>query len=246
MARYDSIGIGYGKIRQPDARLAAAIARALGDAAQVLNIGAGAGSYEPRDREVTAVEPSAVMLSQHPGAWRVQARAGRLPFADKTFDAAMATMTVHHWPDLEAGLREMQRVSRRQVVFAWDPEHASDLWLQTEYLPGSATFERSRHPPLARVAALMQAHPIVPFEIPHDFTDGLQHAFWRRPQAYLNPQVRAASSMFPLLPTEVVDAAVAQLAADISSGVWAQRHADLLSCDSMDYGFRILIAGDRA
>ncbi len=132
---YDRIGIGYGAVRRADPRLAVLIAEALGDARRVANIGAGTGSYEPAGPGVVAVDPSMVMLRQHPGSRRVHAVAESLPFADAGFDAAMAVMTVHHWSDLARGIREMRRVARRQVVFTWDPDHDQELWLVSEYLP---------------------------------------------------------------------------------------------------------------
>ena len=165
-ADFDRIGVGYSGIRRPDPRLAAAIADALGHGSLILNVGAGAGSYEPGDRQVVSAEPSSTMLSQHAGRRRVQAVAGELPFATACFDAAMATLTVHHWPDLGQGLAEMRRVSARQVVFTWDPDHDEQFWLHSEYLPELATFERSRFPSLATIVDLLGARQVVPFPTP--------------------------------------------------------------------------------
>jgi ubiquinone/menaquinone biosynthesis C-methylase UbiE len=134
-ATYDQIGQGYDQVRRPDPRLAALIGAALGDARTVVNVGAGAGSYEPATGRVAAVEPAAVMLAQHRGRARVQATAEALPFPGGAFDAAMAIMTIHHWADLRAGLAELRRVARRQVIFTWDKEHARELWVVSEYVP---------------------------------------------------------------------------------------------------------------
>lgn len=180
-AKYDRIGVGYREIRRPDPRLASLIAGALGDARTVVNVGAGAGSYEPEDREVTAVDPSQVMLDQHPGTRKIKAGAEELPFEDGQFDAAMAVMTVHHWPDPARGLAELRRVSRRQAVFTWDPEHSTELWFFEEYLPEIGERERSTFVPLSVVTGALDAHTVVPFPVPHDFTDGFRAAFWRRP-----------------------------------------------------------------
>jgi SAM-dependent methyltransferase len=242
-AAYDRIGAGYSRVRRPDQRLAILITEGLGDARTVVNIGAGAGSYEPAGRQVVAVEPSAVMLGQHPGASRIQASAESLPFADRSVDAAMAIMTVHHWADLAAGLREMRRVARRQVVFTWDPDHDRELWVISEYLPEIRRIEHARFPSLAEMARLLGAHTIRPFEIPFDFADGYQPAFWRRPEAYLDPRVRAASTTFAQLPGSIVEPAMERLRADIGSGAWADRHHDLLGADRIDYGYRLLVAG---
>lgn len=240
---YDRIGIGYADIRIPDPRLAALIDNALGDARTVVNVGAGAGSYEPSGRTVVAVEPSAVMLAQHPGRIRVQAGAERLPFPDQSFDAAMAIMTTHHWRDLRAGLREMQRVARRQVIFTWDPQWPTKLWIVEEYLPEIGELECSRFAPLPDFQGALNVHTMTPFPIPWDFTDGYQPAFWRRPEAYLDPAIRAASSTFATLPDSVVEPAIARLSEDLRNGTWQQRHQDLAGRHAIDYGYRLLIAG---
>ncbi|MCP9976236.1 class I SAM-dependent methyltransferase [Streptomyces somaliensis] len=223
--------------------MAALIHRELAGARTVLDVGAGTGSYEPDDAEVTAVDPSRVMLDQHPGRRRVLAAAENLPFGDGAFDAAMAVMTVHHWPDPERGLDELRRVSRRQVVFTWDPHHRPELWLFEEYLPEIRRLEHARFTPLSTVVRALEAHTVLPFPVPHDFTDGFQIAYWRRPEHYLDPVIRRASSTFAQLPASVVEPAIERLRADLSSGAWQRRHADLLTLDSVDYGYRLLVAG---
>ncbi|WP_327287145.1 class I SAM-dependent methyltransferase [Streptomyces sp. NBC_01198] len=242
-AVYDRIGTGYRDIRRPDPRLHALITRALDGARSVVNVGAGAGSYEPVGAAVTAVDPSRVMLDQHPGAAKVKASADALPFPDGSFDAAMAVMTVHHWPDLRRGLGELRRVARRQVVFTWDPVFRPELWLIEEYLPEIREMEHARFTPLDVVAEALGAHTVLPFPIPHDFTDGFQIAYWRRPEAYLDPAVRLASSTFAQLPPAVVEAAAERLRGDLASGAWHRRHADLLGRSAVDYGYRLLVAG---
>ncbi|MGE9696013.1 class I SAM-dependent methyltransferase [Streptomyces sp. CH6] len=241
---YDRIGVGYRRVRQPDPRLAALIREGLGGARTVVNVGAGTGSYEPADAEVVAVDPSRVMLDQHPGARKVRASASALPFADGAFDAAMAVLTVHHWPDPLRGLAELRRVARRRLLFTWDPDHRPELWVVGEYVPEIRAMERARFAPLSEMAEAMGAHTVVPFPIPHDFTDGFQTAYWRRPEMFLDPAVRAASSTFAQLPGSVVGPAVARLRADLESGEWHRRHAELLTRDAVDYGYRLLIAGE--
>jgi SAM-dependent methyltransferase len=240
---YDQIGLGYSQVRRPDPRLARVISDALGDARTVLDVGAGAGSYEPSDRHVVAVDPSSVMLGQHRGRRRVRAVAESLPFADGSFDAAMAVLTVHHWSDPVVGLREIRRVARRQVVFTWDPAYERELWVVSEYVPEVGVMERGRFLPVAEVAERLGADRVARFEIPFDFRDGYQAAFWRRPEAYLDPQIRAASSTFAVLPRTIVEPAMARLRADLESGVWADRHRDLLDAEAMDYGHRLIVAG---
>lgn len=240
-ALYDGIGVGYTKVRGEDPRIAAAIHAALGDARTVLNVGAGSGSYEPGDRDVVAVEPSDVMIAQRPpGAARVvQATAEALPFADGAFDATMATLSDHHWPDRAAGLREMRRVARRRaVVFQVDLEELLKSWLTRDYL---TTF-RPQSMPMAEIAAHLGAQRIEPVPIPHDCRDGFLNAYWRRPHAYLDPELRAGISVFRLLPEEDVAAAVEALRADLESGEWERRNAAILDRDELDLGYRLLVA----
>jgi SAM-dependent methyltransferase len=242
-AAYDRLGVGYQYVRRPDPRLGKMIGEALGDAETILNVGAGTGSYEPADRQVVAIEPSAVMLAQHAGSRRVRGEAERLPFSDLSFDAAMAILTVHHWRDLLRGLREVKRVARRQVIFTWDPDHDRRLWIATEYVPAIIAMEAARFATVPRIVEALDAHTVHRFEIPHDFTDGFQAAFWRKPEAYLDPRIRAASSTFASLPSELVEPGIAQLRRDLESGMWASEHNDLLGLDSVDYGYRLVVAG---
>jgi SAM-dependent methyltransferase len=240
---YDRIGIGYAAVRRPDPRLAARISAAIGDAKTVVNVGAGTGSYEPRDRSVVAVEPSSVMLAQHHGMRRVQATAEHLPFDDATFDVAMAVLTVHHWEDLDRGLAELRRVSRRQVIFTWDPDHRPQLWVVADYVPAIAAMEGARFATVPHIVAALGAHTVSTFEIPHDFTDGFQGAFWRRPEMYLDPGIRAASSTFASLSREEVEPGIERLRRDLDSGHWHRTYGDLLLKESVDYGHRLIVAG---
>jgi SAM-dependent methyltransferase len=240
---YDRIGVGYATIRLPDRRLAARIHQAVGDAETVLNVGAGTGSYEPPGRAVVAVEPSSVMLAQHRGARRVQGVAEHLPFDDAAFDVAMAVMTVHHWDDLDRGLAELRRVSRRQVVFTWDPEHRPQLWIVADYVPAIGAMEGARFASIPRIVSALGAQSVSTFEIPHDFTDGFQAAFWRRPEMYLDPAIRSASSTFASLPDEAVEPGIERLRRDLESGHWKRTYGDLLSKEQVDYGYRLIVAG---
>jgi SAM-dependent methyltransferase len=240
---YDRIGVGYATTRLPDPRLAALIHRAIGDAETVVNVGAGAGSYEPQGRTVVAVEPSSVMLAQHRGPRRVQAVAEHLPFDDAAFDVAMAVMTVHHWNDLDRGLAELRRVSRRQVVFTWDPEHRPRLWIVADYVPAIGAMEGARFASVPHIVSELGAHTVSTFEIPHDFTDGFQAAFWRRPEMYLDPAVRSASSTFASLPPDAVEPGIERLRVDLASGHWNRTYGDLLSKERIDYGYRLIVSG---
>jgi SAM-dependent methyltransferase len=247
-ARYDAIGRTYTATRGTDRRIAERIWAALGDARTVVNVGAGTGSYEPPDRAVTAVEPSAVMIAQRPpgAAPAVQASAEALPFADASFDAAMAVLTLHHWNDWRAGCAELRRVARdRVVVFSWDPTYAGRMWLGPEYFPDNIDEDVAIFPSLADQAAALGAKvEVVP--IPWDCRDGFFGAFWRRPEAYLDPAVRAGISTLAKRSEAELAEGLARLRADLATGAWARRHADLLERDELDLGYRLLVgAGGR-
>ncbi len=240
---YDTIGATYSVTRRTERRIAAQVWAALGDARTVLNVGAGTGSYEPSDREVTAVEPSAVMRAQRPaGAARcVAATAESLPFEDQSFDAAMAFATVHHWQDPIAGLLEMRRVARRVVVFTCDNTDRSwrrRFWLTRDYLPEVVASRVGLATELARaIGARME-----PVLIPWDCADGFFEAYWRRPEALLDPAVRSAQSMWELLPPGVEERIVERLRAGLASGAWDAEHGHLRTRDSFDGALRLVIS----
>jgi SAM-dependent methyltransferase len=245
---YDRIGVGYAGKRRPDRRWASHIERALGDATSVLNVGAGAGSYEPSDRAVVALEPSREMLSQRPiGASPVvRGVAGALPFRDSTFEAAMAILTVHHWPDIAGGIAEMRRVASRQVIVSWDVDaFAERFWFTRDYLR-SAGPEEHRLADAAILASQLEQAVLRPLPVPHDCTDGFFAAYWRRPEAYLDPAVRASISGLALLDADVLDPALARLESDLRTGKWERRYAHLLTLDEIDVGYRLVIGGHAA
>jgi SAM-dependent methyltransferase len=242
---YDRIGSGYTGTRRPDPRIAAAIGAALGDARTLVNVGAGAGAYEPRDRRVVAVEPSRAMIGQRPaGAVPcIQAIAERLPFRDGAVDASLAALTIHHWTDQSAGLAELRRVAhRRVVVFTWDPGSRDEFWLTTEYFPEILDLDRPRFASMAVLEERLGAIRTVPVPIPHDCQDGFLGAFWRRPEAYLDPAVRSAISGFSLLDPEHVRRGIARLTKDLRSGRWEARHGALRERESLDLGYRLVVA----
>ncbi|MFR9757048.1 MerR family transcriptional regulator [Streptomyces sp. TR06-5] len=242
---YETIGSAYPATRRTEPRIAARIWEALGDARTVLNVGAGTGSYEPPDRDVTAVEPSKVMRAQRPAgaAPCVAASAESLPFEDRSFDAAMAVSTVHHWPDPVAGLREMRRVARRVVVFTYDASSTGWLerfWLTRDYLPEFADLLVD-WPSLADLTHAIggRAEPVL---IPWDCADGFFEAHWRRPEAYLDDRVRRAVSVWTRVGREAERRAVRELRGDLSSGRWAERNRDLVALDAAELGLRLLVA----
>lgn len=239
-ARYDTIGINYAELRKPDARIAAAIDLALGSARTVLNVGAGTGSYEPTDRHVTAVEPSIEMIRKRKptAAPAVQASADNLPFDDKSFDAAMAILTIHHWPDKAAGLREIRRVTRGPIVLlTFDP--AQRPWL-TDYLPELVALDERQMPTMSEYAGWLGSAKVAPVLVPHDCSDGFLYAYWRRPEAYLDARIRSGSSSFWSLTG--LDCGLAQLSSDLATGEWDRKYGDLRDQSEYDAGYRLVLA----
>lgn len=238
--KYDTIGINYAALRLPDPRIARIIHDALEPAQSVLNVGAGTGSYEPDDRRVTAVEPSVEMIRKRGplAAKAIQACAEHLPFADNTFDAAMAILTIHHRTDRQAGLHEMCRVTRGPVVIlTFDPAHRP--WL-TDYFPELANLDEAQMPALADYKRWLGPVRVTPVLVPHDCSDGFLYAYWRRPEAYLDAVIRSGSSSFWAFGDP--EAGLGKLRRDLDSGEWARRHDALLTQDAYDAGYRLVVA----
>jgi SAM-dependent methyltransferase len=243
MALYDRIGRNYAAFRRPDRRIASGIDAALGDAIGVVNVGAGAGSYEPRGRTVLAVEPSDVMIRQRPegAAPCLRGSAEALPLGTAAVDAAMAVLSMHHWTDLERGLGELARVARQRVVLlTWVPD-AAPFWLTADYFPEIAAHDRTIFPGTKALRAMLERLigpvQLSPVPIPHDCTDGVLGAYWRRPEAYLSAERRSVMSSFTRIDAE---AGLARLRADLSSGRWAARNGHLLALETLDIGYRLV------
>lgn len=240
---YDDLGDAYATVRREDPRLAAFIHAGLGDAQTVLNVGAGTGNYEPRDRYVVAVEPSAVMRAQRPpgAAPAIRAYADALPFDDGAFDAVLAIFSDHHWPDRGAGLAELRRVAaRRVVVLTFEPAMLAASWL-CDYLPGL----RALLPAWGTAevaAALGGASRVEPVPLPYDCADEFIHTFWRRPEALLAPEAADGISLFRRLPPDELAAGLGRLREDVERGAWAAANADLLDAEHHDVGVRLVVA----
>jgi hypothetical protein len=241
---YGPLGSGYSRMRRADPRIAAVVHRALGASTTVVNVGAGTGAYEPVDRRVTAVEPSASMRAQRPGSSApvVAAVAEALPFADDRFDGAMAMVTVHQWRDLGAGLGEMRRVARGPVVvLAFDPEAISGFWLD-DYVPEVTAACRRRDPPIARVRDLLGSARVMPVPIPLDCTDGFIEAYYGRPERLLDPAVRAAQSTWQFVDPVSAESGLARLRTDLATGAWDRRHGALRRSPAYAGSLRLVVS----
>jgi SAM-dependent methyltransferase len=239
---YDAIGRSYSTRRQPDPRLGAQVDALIGRDSTVLNVGAGTGSYEPIRRGVIAVEPSIVMLNQRPpsAAPAVRAVAEALPFQDQAFDVALAILTVHHWNDQRRGLEECARVAQdRVVILTWDPD-AEGFWLVRDYFPEILAIDRRIFPSMELLSAVLGPIDVQPLPIPDDCVDGFLGAYWQRPEAYLDEEVRAGISTFSQLTN--IDQQLERLEHDLTSGNWKRRNAELRDLTDLDVGYRLVMA----
>jgi SAM-dependent methyltransferase len=243
---YDDHGHGYGAHRRPDPRIASRIHAALGDARTVANIGAGPGSYEPGDRYVLAFEPSQVMRAQRsPGmAPAISARAESLPLDDKSVDAAMAILTVHHWTDQLAGLKQLRRIARGPVaVLTIDVTALPRYWLLADYVPEVIEIDTHCFPAVeAVVETLGGAVSVERVPIPSDCCDGFVEAYWSRPEALLDDEIRAAQATWRSLPPGVESRAISRLAEDLAYGRWDERYGHLRRQASYDAGLVLIVS----
>jgi len=244
--KYDTIGQTYTATRRADPRIAAQIRTALGAVSSVLNVGAGAGSYEPGDCAVVAVEPSRTMMRQRAprAAPVVQATGEALPFPDRSFDVALASLTIHHWEDAERGLREMHRVAARQVVFYFELADMERFWLFTDYFPEVTALLAGRPAcGTARLSHVLDVQRVEVVPVPADCVDGFGAAYFRRPERYLEDGVQQGISDLAQLDPAVRAARTEQLRADLASGAWDAKHGALRQLDEKDFGYRLLVAG---
>lgn len=246
---YDRIGGGYTRGRREEPRIAATLHWALRDAESVLNVGAGTGSYEPLDRAVVAVEPSAVMVAQRPAgaAPALRATAEALPFADGSFGAAMAVLSIHHWADKPRGLAEMRRVARGPVVlFGGSDRSLNTTWWLHDYFPAARRLVEGRTYPPERIAEVLGGVTVIPVPIPADCADGFEAAYWRRPHAILDPAIWRATSALSLISDGERASGMARLSSDLDNGDWERRYGHLLALDELDLGYRVIVADGAA
>ncbi|TCR91950.1 methyltransferase domain-containing protein [Rhizobium sp. BK376] len=243
-ANYGVIGVDYTKYRQPDPHIAEFIRAALGDAKRVLNVGAGAGSYEPVDRDLTAVEPSASMRAQRPShlPLAIDATAEKLLFEDDAFDGSMATFTVHQWSDLKAGIGEMRRVTRGPVlILSCDPDELERSWLH-DYAPEMIKVEARRYPAMKTIAEMLGGTvEIKAVPIPLDCIDGFGEGYYGRPERLLDPGARLANSAWSFVDKSVGDRFVEELGRDLKDGTWDARYGHLRSQPFFEGSLRLII-----
>lgn len=242
-ATYDELGRGYSGARRADPRIAARIEEALGDARSVLNVGAGTGSYEPADREVTAVEPSREMIAQRPpgAAPVVQASAEALPFGDDSFDAALAVLTAHHWADLNAGLSEMLRVARLRILMVtFDSKALEDLWITADYFPEMLKLRRPSGASSRDLVTKLPAAAIFPLPVPRDCRDHFFAALWARPELLFDEEVVRPMWVWQSISEESRRVGRERLAADLESGAWGERYGHLRERQELDVGLRLV------
>ena len=240
---YNRLGLNYSDFRRSEPRIEAAIWEALGDARSVVNVGAGAGSYEPTDREVVAVEPSPVMIAQRPqgAAPALEGVAEALPLGEKSLDAAMAVLTIHHWPDLEAGLTEMRRVARRRIVLLTiDAEKNSEVWTLAEYFPEAMAQERELMPSVESLEASLPGATIEAVPAPSRCRDEFTSALWDRPELFLDPEILRSSSLWHSLSPAAIERGQERLRADLQSGAWDEKHGHLRTLAELDIGLRLV------
>jgi SAM-dependent methyltransferase len=243
---YDKSGQKYSGYRQTDPRIAAFVTAALGDAKTILNVGAGAGSYEPSDKYVVAVEPSVVMRAQRIQNGKVpaiDAKAGDLPFDDNTFDASMAMVTVHHWPDIARGIQEMRRVTRGSViVMTFDPDALDRFW-NAEYFPELIAVEKARYPKIDFLKDCLGGNcEVIEIPVPLDCSDGFQEAFYGRPEAFLQKEVRAAQSAWGFLRDGLEIELASRLEADLKSGVWDEKYGHFRTQANFTCALRLVVS----
>lgn len=247
-SQYDLLGRGYAQTRRPDPAIAARIEEALGRARSVLNVGAGAGSYEPAGREVTAVEPSGEMIAQRPpgSAPVAQASAEALPFDDDSFDATMAVLTAHHWPDLGAGLAEMRRVSRERIVIVtFDHEALAELWIARDYFPAMLALKRRAGATSGELVRRLPGAIASPVPVPRDCTDLFFAALWARPELLLEEEVLRPMWVWQSISAAARQSGRERLVADLGSGAWDERYGHLRREDELDVGLRLVVAATR-
>lgn len=245
---YNKIGKNYAGLRRPDRRIAALLAAHSAGLETILNVGCGTGSYEPDEadeKRLVALDPSWRMIEQRSShaAPCVGGRAEALPFADRTFDGAMAILTIHHWDSITVGLDEMKRVTRKRLlILTWDPDAADKFWLTRDYFPEIIAFDLGRFPPIETVSAHFSQASLVDIPIPHDCTDGFMGAYWRRPEAYLDDSILSGMSTFQQIPPPILAHGLKRLRHDLRSGAWTKRYHDLVELEALDLGYRLIVA----
>jgi SAM-dependent methyltransferase len=243
---YNKSGQKYSGHRQTDPRIAEYVFKGLADAKTILNVGAGPGSYEPANKYVVAVEPSIIMRAQRIQNGKIpaiNAKADNLPFDDNSFDASMAMITVHHWPDMNKGLKELRRVAKKQVlIMTFDPGELDNFW-NVNYFPELIEVEKARYPTIEFIKNSLGGNcEVIPIPIPLDCVDGFQEAFYGRPEAFLEKEVRLAQSAWGFLPEAVEEKSVQSLEDDLKSGEWDKKYGHFRTQSAFTCALRLIIS----
>lgn len=240
-ANYEIVGRNYSEFRQPDLRISAIINSNLDAMESIVNVGAGTGSYEPEGKIISAVEPSETMISQRiekPNTTVYRAAAENLPFESRSYDAALAILTIHHWESWEKGLSEAYRVAREKVVLLTWLGMPQGFWLY-DYLPELGDVDKDLFPSIEHISSVLGEVQVIPVPIPSDCTDGFLCAYWARPEMYLNAKARSVISTFSRISN--VSKGLDNLASDLESGVWHQKYGHLLNLKEYDLGYRLVV-----
>jgi len=238
---YNKLAESYQKYRKPDSRIAERILYHVGDSEKILNVGAGIGSYEPSRADIVALEPSYGMILQrsHSQTKLIQGIAEHLPFRDNYFDVSMGVLTLHHWTDITSGLQEIIRVTRNKIILLTWVGYGEKFWLE-KYIPEIMGVDFDLFPTLEELERILGDILIETIKIPHDCTDGFMCAYWRRPEAYLDSNVRKAISTFSRISN--IQNRLEVLQDEISSGEWNKKYAYLLEKESLDLGYRLVVS----
>lgn len=257
MPIYDSIGQSYSKFRLPDPRIVDTLVNLLQlePGSLVADIGAGTGNYSRAIAErgffLYAVEPSSVMrlqATQHPRVQWLTGYAEDIPLPTSSVDSVICILASHHFSNLEKAIREMNRVARSGAIIflTFDPRVGEKLWV-VDYFPSLWEDAFRVFPPLIDVVAIIEANTqrmveIFPLMLPHNLTDMFFAAGWRRPESYLNPDVRAGISALSLADASIVETGVNLLKEHLDSGQWDTKYGEILKLEAFDAGYRFLCA----
>lgn len=128
------------------------------------------------------------------------------------------------------------------MIVTMDVSVIAQLWVVRDYLP-ELLGQHARFPTIDRLCELLPNARSEVLPVPRDCQDGFMAAWWARPEAYLDPVIRVATSPWHDLPEPIVDRALARLREDLDNGDWQRRYTTILAEEELDVGLRLIIAG---